>query len=202
MGLSPGSVGFQMQPSVALERRPMGVPIEPGLHSNVAQREHHAFLHRLEAADVEIGVRIGDAAGRGRPRARASRPARSAWAGRRVRLKAKLMSMKSFGRLPSGPKYGSSSLVRAPKNSISLPPSNLPDLRKRRRHSVIARIGALPVPVQIIDDRALRMVRHEEAHAERPGHLDLVADVQVAEIVADDSARRAGLGDPPAPASR
>lgn len=58
--------------------------------------------------------------------------------------------MKSFGRLCSGPKYGSSSFVRAPKNSISLPPSNLPDWRSRRRHSVIARIGALPVPVQII----------------------------------------------------
>ena len=58
--------------------------------------------------------------------------------------------MKSFGRLCSGPKYGSSSFVRAPKNSISLPPSNLPYARRRRRHSVIARIGALPVPVQII----------------------------------------------------
>ena len=58
--------------------------------------------------------------------------------------------MKSFGRLCSGPKYGSSCCVRAPKNSISLPPSNLPDARRRRRHSVIARIGALPVPVQII----------------------------------------------------
>ncbi|MNT72143.1 hypothetical protein D3C72_2107140 [compost metagenome] len=58
--------------------------------------------------------------------------------------------MKSLGRFCSGPKYGSSSCVRAPKNSISLPPSNLPALRKRRRHSVMARIGALPVPVQII----------------------------------------------------
>ena len=50
----------------------------------------------------------------------------------------------------SGPKYGSSSRVRAPKKSISLPPSNLPDARRRLRHSVIARIGAEPVPVQII----------------------------------------------------
>ena len=58
--------------------------------------------------------------------------------------------MKSFGRLCSGPKYGSSSRVRAPKKSMSLPPSNLPLFRRRRRHSVIARIGALPVPVQII----------------------------------------------------
>jgi hypothetical protein len=41
-------------------------------------------------------------------------------------------------------------LLRAPKNSSSLPPSNLPLLRRRRRHSVIARIGALPVPVQIM----------------------------------------------------
>ena len=56
--------------------------------------------------------------------------------------------MKSRGRFISGPKYGSSFCVRAPKNSISLPPSNLP--RSRRRYSVIARIGALPVPVQII----------------------------------------------------
>ena len=58
--------------------------------------------------------------------------------------------MKSLGRFCSGPKYGSSCCVRAPKNSISLPPSNLPLLRRRRRHSVMARMGALPVPVQII----------------------------------------------------
>jgi hypothetical protein len=37
------------------------------------------------------------------------------------------------------------------------------------------------------------MVRHEEAHTERPGHLDFVAHVEVAEIVADDPARRAAL---------
>ena len=67
-----------------------------------------------------------------------------------VRENAKLMSMKSLGRFCSGPKYGSSSCVRAPKNNISLPPSNLPDARRRRRHSVMARMGALPVPVQII----------------------------------------------------
>src|SRR6202021_2243889 len=54
------SVSFQVQPSVALQRRPDSLPIEPGLKSDVAQRQHHAFLHRLEAADVEIGVRIGD----------------------------------------------------------------------------------------------------------------------------------------------
>ena len=35
-------------------------------------------------------------------------------------------------------------------NSMSLPPSNLPELRRRRRHSVMARMGALPVPVQIM----------------------------------------------------
>ncbi len=56
------------------------------------------------------------------------------------------MSMNSFGSFSSGPKYGSSSAARAPKNSISLPPS-LSAIRRRRR-SVIARIGAEPVPVQ------------------------------------------------------
>ena len=50
--------------------------------------------------------------------------------------------MKSLGSDCSGPKYGSSCWVRAPKNSMSLPPSNLPVWRRRRRHSVIARIGA------------------------------------------------------------
>ena len=58
--------------------------------------------------------------------------------------------MKSLGRFCSGPKYGSSCGVRAPKKSISFPPSNLPEARSRRRHSVMARIGADPVPVQII----------------------------------------------------
>ena len=52
-----------MQPSVALEGWPDGLPIEPGVDRDVAQREHHAFLHRLEAADVEIGVRVGDERG-------------------------------------------------------------------------------------------------------------------------------------------
>ncbi len=58
------------------------------------------------------------------------------------------MSMNSCGSFCSGPKYGSSSGVRAPKNSISSPPS-LSAMRRRRR-SVIARIGAEPVPVQTI----------------------------------------------------
>ena len=58
------------------------------------------------------------------------------------------MSMNSLGSFISGPKYGSSSLRRAPKNSISSPPSL--SAARRRRRSVMARIGAEPVPVQII----------------------------------------------------
>src|SRR5271168_3259158 len=59
MGFSR-SVSFQMQSPVLLERRPDSLPVEPGIYRDVAQRQHHAFLHRLEAADVKIGVRIGD----------------------------------------------------------------------------------------------------------------------------------------------
>jgi len=72
--------------------------------------------------------------------------------------------MKSLGSDCSGPKYGSSCCVRAPKNSSSLPPSNLPLLRSRRRHSVMARMGALPVPVQIITmcDLGWFGIRNEE----------------------------------------
>src|ERR1700723_2327588 len=62
MGLSC-SIRFQMQSPVLLERRSNRLPVEAGLRSDVAQREHHAFLHRLEAADVEIGVRVGDERG-------------------------------------------------------------------------------------------------------------------------------------------
>ena len=47
------SVGFQMQSPVALERLPVGLPIEAGLSRDVAKRGYDAFLHRLEAADVE-----------------------------------------------------------------------------------------------------------------------------------------------------
>jgi hypothetical protein len=40
--------------------------------------------------------------------------------------------------------------VRAPKNSIRLPPSNFFGFPNRRRPSVIARIGTLPVLVHVI----------------------------------------------------
>ena len=41
---------------------------------------------------------------------------------------------------------------------------------RRRRRSVIARIGAEPVPVQIISEVARRMIRHQERVAERADH--------------------------------
>ena len=101
--------------------------------------------------------------------------------------------MKSLGRLCSGPKYGSSSCVRAPKNSISLPPSNLPDCAQapppfgHRAHRRAAGAGA-----DHHDVRA-RMVRHQEAGAERADHLHLVADLQVAQVVAGHAAHRLAL---------
>ncbi|MNT74756.1 hypothetical protein D3C72_2136010 [compost metagenome] len=58
------------------------------------------------------------------------------------------MSMKSRGSFIKGPKYGSSRSVRAPKNSMSLPMSLVPISRLLR--SVMARMGAEPVPVQIM----------------------------------------------------
>ena len=57
--------------------------------------------------------------------------------------------MKSLGRFVNGPKYGNSSFVRAPKNNISLPVAPF-QTTPALRYSVIARIGAEPVPVQII----------------------------------------------------
>ena len=101
--------------------------------------------------------------------------------------------MKSFGSDCSGPKYGSSSRVRAPKNSISLPPSNLPVLRRRRRHSVIARIGALPVPVQIITMCDFGWFGIRKRCAERADHLHRVADLEVADVVRGHAAHRPAL---------
>ena len=57
--------------------------------------------------------------------------------------------MKSFGSFCSGPKYGSSCRRARAEEQHQLAASNLPACARRRR-SVIARIGALPVPVQII----------------------------------------------------
>ena len=53
-------------------------------------------------------------------------------------------------------------------------------LRRRRRHSVMARIGALPVPVQIITISLLGWLGMRKLTAERPCHLDRVAYLQVA----------------------
>ena len=103
------------------------------------------------------------------------------------------MSMKSFGRLPSGPKYGSSCFGAGAEEQHQLAALELARLAQaapplgHRAHWRASGAGADH------HDRAPRMVRHEETHAERSGHLDLVADVEVAEIVADDAAHRAAL---------
>ena len=56
--------------------------------------------------------------------------------------------MHALGSDINGPQEGSSSAARAPKNSNPVPPSR--SSMRRRRRSVIARIGAEPVPEQII----------------------------------------------------
>ena len=53
-----GLVGFEVQPAFALEARAQRVPIEARLLGYVAQGQHHALFHGLEAADVKAAVRI------------------------------------------------------------------------------------------------------------------------------------------------
>ena len=72
--------------------------------------------------------------------------------------------------------------MRAPKNSVSDPSS--PGAIRRRRRSVIARIGAEPVPVHTIRRFAPGMVGHQEALAVGADHVDDVALGQVAEVTA------------------
>src|SRR5260221_4559181 len=43
-----------MQSAFALEARADLLPVQPGLLRHVAQCQHHAFLHALEPADVEV----------------------------------------------------------------------------------------------------------------------------------------------------
>src|SRR5271165_7282813 len=49
-----------MEPAVLLERPADSRPVETRLPGDIAEGENHALLHRLEAADVEIRVRIGE----------------------------------------------------------------------------------------------------------------------------------------------
>ena len=103
------------------------------------------------------------------------------------------MSMKSFGRLPSGPKYGSSCLSAGAEEQHQLAALEFARLAQaapplgHRPHRSASGAGADH------HDCAFGMVGHEEAHAERSRHLDFIAHVEVAKIVADDPARRAAL---------
>ena len=50
-----------MQPPVAPERSADDASqSSPASRADVAQREHDAFLHRLQSADVEVGVGVGE----------------------------------------------------------------------------------------------------------------------------------------------
>ena len=76
------SVGLGVQAAFALQRGAQAVPVQAALLRHVAQRQHDALFHRLQAAHVDAGVGILQQLRRGRRRARASGPARSAWARR------------------------------------------------------------------------------------------------------------------------
>src|ERR1700722_6031856 len=196
MGLSGPKVaklvGLEMQPSVALEGWPDGLPIEPGVDRDVAQREHHAFLHRLETADIEIGVRIGD------ERREIGSP---------VTHHVLHVALGLIGRAAEG---------EVDVNEVPRQIAERPEIRQflfgagaEEQHQLaaleFARLAQTAPPLghrphwrasgagADHDDRALRMVGHEKAHAERPGDLDLVADAEVAEVIADDSTHRAAL---------
>src|SRR6218665_4204008 len=58
-----GSVGFQMQASFTLERRPHLVPVHARFLRNVAQGQHHAFFHVPETADIKVTALIAQQGG-------------------------------------------------------------------------------------------------------------------------------------------
>ena len=99
------------------------------------------------------------------------------------------MSMKSFGRFCSGP-----ILARARAEEqhqlaafeLARPAQPPPPFR-HCAHGCAAGAGADH------HDVALRMVRHQEAGAERADHVDLVALLQIAHVVARDAAHRVAL---------
>ena len=53
------SIGLQVQTALGLEGRAHTVPVQPGLLRHLAQRQHHAFFHALEATHIKTGVGIG-----------------------------------------------------------------------------------------------------------------------------------------------
>ena len=53
---STSSIRFQMQAPFVLERRPQGVPVQPGLLRNALQGQHHAFFHAFQAAHIKVSI--------------------------------------------------------------------------------------------------------------------------------------------------
>src|ERR1700722_2857747 len=189
MGLSC-SIRFQMQSPVLLERRPDSLPVEAGLRSDVAQREHHAFLHRVKAADVEIGVRIGDERREVR-RALAHHVLHVALGltGRAAESEVDVDEvLRQIAERPEVRKLLFGTSAEEEHQFAALELTRLAQAAPPLGHGAHWRASGAGADHH---DRALRMVWHEEAHAERSGHVDLVADAEVAKIVADDSARRA-----------
>ena len=154
--------------------------------------EHHALLHRFQAADVEIGVWVGDERRKiGGPLAHQILHVAPGLAGHAAEGEIDVDEV--LGQIPERPE------IR----------QFLPGAGAEEQHQLaaleLARLAQAPSPFghrahrrasgagADHHDRAFRMVGHEEAHPERPGHLDRVADLQVAEIVADHSAHRAAL---------
>src|SRR5262249_26494176 len=186
------SVSLEMQTTVTLERGADGFPIKPGLNSDVAQGEDHASLHRFQAADVEIGVRVNDELGEiGRPFAHHVLHVALGLAGGAAEGEIDVDEV--LGQIAERPEIRQLFRGAGAEEQHELAALELAGLAQappplgHRPHRRASGAGADH------DDRALRMVRHEKTHAERPRRLDLVADLEVAEIVADDSAHRAAL---------
>src|ERR1700733_6693253 len=186
------SIRFQMQSPVLLERRPDGLPVEPGVDRDVAQREHHAFFHRLEAADVEIGVRIGDERREiRRPLAHHILDVALPLTGRAAESEVDVDEvLRQIAERPEVRKLLFGAGAEEEHEFAALELTRLAQAAPPLGHRAHRRASGAGADHH---DRALRMIGHEKAHAERPGHLDLVPDAQVAKIVADDSARRAAL---------
>jgi len=177
-------------PALLPQRREHRVPVEPSRAARVGERLRDAFLHPLEPADVDVGVRVGDELRDvGRALADAVLHVALGLAGhareREIDVDEVLRELEEraevgelLGRARAEEQHQAAALVERDAAAPAL---------GHRAHRRRARAGADHQQVRA------RVVGHQEARAERPDHVHRVALREVAQVVRGDAAHRPPL---------
>ena len=181
-----------MQATLGLERSAHGVPIQPSLGGDVSKRQHHAFFHGFQAADVEAGVGVGQQ----RRHIGCTLPqcvlhVALGLAG--FTREGELDVDEVFGQVLQRAKVRQLGRRACPKEQhefAALELARLPQTPPPLGHG--AHGGAAGAGANH-DDVALGVIGHQEAGTEGANDLHLVAHLEVAHVVAAHTAHRVAL---------